>query len=276
MSWHHSPVISVGQCVVTQLSELLGCRLNMNVLFVGSSGLSIHLCKGILCLYWSANWEILLCLFQPYQLIVQHLEWLITTQDIVMVLILVFLQLENMSKSLFHRWLLNPHSWHVFIRPRGILQTLKWGSWLEEHVGVMLSSMLCPNTGLIWFTKALKHSLDWWCRLLVGRCYWMRSTTLSCLLILGLKRCMICCLLVCSGHRWEFLVSEFVSNVCWRTPRRATLASRLFVLCCGLIPIGHGLSFTCFGRVLKGLLVFGAAERITLPLELFATTIRLV
>ena len=31
-----------------------------------------------------------------------------------------------------------------------------------------------------------------------------------------------------------------------------------------------------FGWVLKGLLVFGTAECITLPLELFATTIRLV
>ena len=47
-------------------------------------------------------------------------------------------------------------------------------------------------------------------------------------------------------------------------------------LSCGLISIGHGLSFTCFGRVLKGLLVFGTAERITLPLELFGTTIGLV
>ena len=46
----------------------------------------------------------------------------------------------------------------------------------------------------------------------------------------------------------------------------AMLASRLFVLCCGLISIGHGLSFTCFGRVLKGLLVFSAAERITTTL----------
>ena len=41
----------------------------------------------------------------------------------------------------------------------------------------------------------------------------MRSTTLSGLLILGLKRCMLCCLLVCGGHRLEFLVSKFVSNV---------------------------------------------------------------
>ena len=47
-------------------------------------------------------------------------------------------------------------------------------------------------------------------------------------------------------------------------------------LCCRLISIGHGLSFMCFGRVLKGLLVFGTAERIILPLELFATTIGLV
>ena len=45
---------------------------------------------------------------------------------------------------------------------------------------------------------------------------------------------------------------------------------------CGLISIGHGLSFMCFGWVLKELLVFGAAERITLPLELFAMTIWLV
>ena len=52
-------------------------------------------------------------------------------------------------------------------------------------------------------------------------------------------------------------------------PRRALLASRLFVLCCELLSIGHGLSYTCFGRVREGLLVFGAAERITLPLELF-------
>ena len=44
----------------------------------------------------------------------------------------------------------------------------------------------------------------------------------------------------------------------------------------GLFSIGHGLSFMCFGWVLKGLLVFGAAERIILPLELFTTTIRLV
>ena len=47
-------------------------------------------------------------------------------------------------------------------------------------------------------------------------------------------------------------------------------------LSCGLISTGHGYSFTCFGRVFKGLLVFGTAERITLPWELFATTIGLV
>ena len=41
----------------------------------------------------------------------------------------------------------------------------------------------------------------------------MKSTTLSCLLILGLKKCMLCCMLVCGGHRCEFLVSKFVSSV---------------------------------------------------------------
>ena len=51
---------------------------------------------------------------------------------------------------------------------------------------------------------------------------------------------------------------------------------RTVCLCCGLISIGHGLSFMCFRQVLKGLLVLGAAERITLPLELFASIIRLV
>ena len=44
-------------------------------------------------------------------------------------------------------------------------------------------------------------------------------------------------------------------------------------LCCGLISIGYGLSFMCFGQVFKGLLVFGASERITLPLELFSMII---
>ena len=205
MSWHHSLVQSVGQSIVTQLRELVSYRLNMDVLFVGTSGLSIHLCRGTLWLYWNTSWEILVCLFQLYQLIVQHLEWLITTQDVVKVLILVLLLLGNMSKPLSHRWLLSPFFWHVFIKPCGILQTLKWGSWLIKHMKVMLSFMLYPNTGLIWFIKAQKSSLDWWCHLFIGRCYWMRSTTLSFPLILGLKRYMLCCLLVCVGHRWEFL-----------------------------------------------------------------------
>ena len=43
MSWHHSLVQSVEQFVLTQLSELVGCRLNMDVLFVVTNGLSIHL-----------------------------------------------------------------------------------------------------------------------------------------------------------------------------------------------------------------------------------------
>ena len=43
-----------------------------------------------------------------------------------------------------------------------------------------------------------------------------------------------------------------------------------------MISIGHGLIFICLGGVLKGLLAFVTAELITLPLELFATTIGLV
>ena len=54
------------------------------------------------------------------------------------------------------------------------------------------------------------------------------------------------------------------------------LSIQTVCLSCGLISIGHGLSFIYFGRVLKGLLVFGTAERIILSLELFATTIGLV
>ena len=42
ISWHHSLIQSVGQSVVTQLSEIVSCRLNIDVLFVGTSGLSIH------------------------------------------------------------------------------------------------------------------------------------------------------------------------------------------------------------------------------------------
>ena len=44
ISWHYSLVQSVEQFVVTQLSEVVGFRLNMDVLFVVTSGLSIHLC----------------------------------------------------------------------------------------------------------------------------------------------------------------------------------------------------------------------------------------
>ena len=90
---------------------------------------------------------------------------------------------------------------------------LKWGSWLGEDVEIMLSFMLCPNTDLSWSLKAQKSSLDWWCCPIVGRCCWMGSTTLSCLLILGLRRCMLCFLPMYGGHTWEVLVSKFVSLV---------------------------------------------------------------
>ena len=51
MSWHHSLVQSVEQFVVTLLSELVYYRLNMDVLFVVTSALSIHLYQGILWMY---------------------------------------------------------------------------------------------------------------------------------------------------------------------------------------------------------------------------------
>ena len=41
----------------------------------------------------------------------------------------------------------------------------------------------------------------------------MKSTTLSCLLILASKRCMLCCLIMCGSHKCENLVREFVSFV---------------------------------------------------------------
>ena len=50
VSWHHSLVQSVGKSVVTHLSELVSYRLNIDVLFVDTSVLSIHFCKGILWL----------------------------------------------------------------------------------------------------------------------------------------------------------------------------------------------------------------------------------
>ena len=87
MSYYYSLVLSVGRYVVTQLSWLGSCRLNMDVLFADTSGPSIHLCRGILWLYWVANLEIPFCLFQLYQLIVQHLKCLITTQDVARVLV---------------------------------------------------------------------------------------------------------------------------------------------------------------------------------------------
>ena len=41
----------------------------------------------------------------------------------------------------------------------------------------------------------------------------MKSTTLSCLLILAPKICLLCCLLVYGGHRHENPVSKFLSSV---------------------------------------------------------------
>ena len=77
----------------------------------------------------------------------------------------------------------------------------------------MLSFMLYLNIGLNLFIKAQKSSLDWWCHLLVGRSYWIRFTILSCLLTLGSKRFMLCCLLIYGGCRYENLVRKFVTSV---------------------------------------------------------------
>ena len=41
----------------------------------------------------------------------------------------------------------------------------------------------------------------------------MRSTTVSCLLVLDLRRCMLCCLAMYGGYTWDFLISKFVSLV---------------------------------------------------------------
>ena len=67
----------------------------------------------------------LVCLCQLYQLIVQHLGWLVTIQDVARMLILVLLLLDIMSNPLVNRWLLKHLSWHVFIRLCRILQMLK-------------------------------------------------------------------------------------------------------------------------------------------------------
>ena len=125
----------------------------------------------------------------------------------------MFFLLAIMFNPLFLYWLWNHLSWNLFIRPRGILQMLKWGNWPGKHIGIVLSFMLYPNKDLSWSLKVQRSSLDWWCHFLVGRCCWMRSTTLSCLLILGLKRCMLYYLPEYSGHTWEFLVSKSVSLV---------------------------------------------------------------
>ena len=55
MSWYHSLVLTVGQYVLSLLSELGSCRLNIDVLFAITSGPNIHLCRGILWLCWFAN-----------------------------------------------------------------------------------------------------------------------------------------------------------------------------------------------------------------------------
>ena len=98
----------------------------------------------------------------------------------------------------------------------------------------------------------------------------MKSTTLSCLLILGVKRCMFYCLLVCGGHISEFLVSKFVSPVkfvnvlkiahkhpqaCWKPlpiiERRFGSWSMDFITGLPTCATGCNAIFTCLDRLTK-------------------------
>ena len=76
----------------------------------------------------------------------------------------------------------------------------------------MLNFMLCLKMGFNLYKKAQKSSPDWWCCFYIGRYCWIRSTMISCLLILGTKRCMLCCLLVFGGLKCENQVRGFASN----------------------------------------------------------------
>ena len=77
----------------------------------------------------------------------------------------------------------------------------------------MLSFMLGLNMGLNSYIEAQMSSQNWWCHLHVGRYCWIKSTMISCLLILGPKLCMLCFLLVFGSPRCDNYVREFVSNV---------------------------------------------------------------
>ena len=73
--------------------------------------------------------------------------------------------------------------------------------------------MLYLNMGLNLSIKAQKSSLNWWCHLHVGRYFFMKSTMLSFLLILGIKRCILYYLLMFGGPKCENHVKEFVNSV---------------------------------------------------------------
>ena len=76
----------------------------------------------------------------------------------------------------------------------------------------MLSFMLYLNMGFNSSTKAQKSSPGWCYRLHIGRYCWTRSIVLSCLLILGTKRCMLCCLLVFGSPKCENHVRGFENS----------------------------------------------------------------
>ena len=77
----------------------------------------------------------------------------------------------------------------------------------------MLSFMLYQKKDLNLYTKAQKNSPDlWFCLHIVKYCL-MKSTKLSCLLILGTKRYMVYYLLVFGGLKCENYGRGFVGRV---------------------------------------------------------------
>ena len=87
-------------------------------------------------------------------------------------------------------------------------------------MAIMLSFILCLNIGLNLYTKAQKSSLAWRYHLHVGRYCWTRSRMLSCPLILGTERFMLCCLLIFGGPKCENFLRGFASSVRFNNTQR--------------------------------------------------------
>ena len=110
-----------------QLSKLGRCRLNKYVLFVCTSGLSILLAQGnpLAVLRYQQRDSNLFVSTLPVDSstlgVADH-----HSRCCLEVLMLMLILVQNISKLLFHRWLLNPPSWHAcLLGHSGIHQTLK-------------------------------------------------------------------------------------------------------------------------------------------------------